>query len=73
MGLGASFLTLFAAEALGVKAGLGWYITWHREFTEYAKIYAALFIIAAVFSTIITLLFKLRDRVLSWQKGTIRW
>ena len=28
MGMGASFLTLIAAEMLGVKAGLGWYINW---------------------------------------------
>ena len=28
---------------------------------------------AAFFSTIMTLLFKLRDRALVWQKGIIKW
>jgi NitT/TauT family transport system permease protein len=73
MGLGASFLTLFAAEMLGVKAGLGYYVSWKSGWAEYSHVYAALIIIAAVFSMVMTLLFKLRDRVLAWQKGVIRW
>ena len=28
MGLGASFLTLVVAETVGVKSGLGWYVSW---------------------------------------------
>src|SRR5207237_2648437 len=28
MGLGASFLTLVVAESVGVKSGLGWYVSW---------------------------------------------
>src|SRR4029077_6383385 len=28
MGLGASFLTLVVAETVGVKSGLGWYLSW---------------------------------------------
>ena len=38
-----------------------------------AAVSAALVIMAAFFSTIMTLLFKMRDRVLSWQKGVIKW
>jgi NitT/TauT family transport system permease protein len=73
MGLGASFLTLVVAESMGVKSGLGWYIDWARTYAEYTKVYAALIIMAAFFSTIMTLLFKVRDRVLSYQKGVIKW
>ena len=73
MGLGASFLTLIVAETVGVKSGLGWYLSWAQGWAEYAKVFAALVIMAAFFSTIMTLLFKLRDRVLVWQKGTIKW
>jgi sulfonate transport system permease protein len=73
MGLGASFLTLVVAESVGVKSGLGWYVSWAQGWAEYGKVFAALIIMAAFFSTIMTLLFKLRDRVLVWQKGTIRW
>lgn len=73
MGLGTSFLTLVVAETVGVKSGLGWYVSWAQGWAEYGKVYAALIIMAAFFSTIMTLLFKLRDRVLVWQKGVIKW
>jgi NitT/TauT family transport system permease protein len=73
MGLGASFLTLVVAENVGVKSGLGWYLQWAQGWAEYGKVYAALVVMAAFFSTIMTVLFKMRDRVLVWQKGTIKW
>ena len=73
MGLGASFLTLVVAETVGVKSGLGWYVSWAQGWAEYGKVFAALIIMAAFFSTIMTLLFKMRDRVLVWQKGIIKW
>ena len=73
MGLGASFLTLIVAESVGVKSGLGWYVSWKQVYAEYGYVYAALVIMAAFFSTIMTLLFKVRDRVLGWQKGVIKW
>jgi NitT/TauT family transport system permease protein len=73
MGLGTSFLTLVVAETVGVKSGLGWYLSWAQGWAEYGKVYGALVIMAAFFSTIMTMLFKLRDRVLVWQKGTIKW
>lgn len=73
MGLSASFLTLVAAESVGVKAGLGYYINWAQTWAEYGKVFGALVIMAVFFSSIMTLLFKVRDRVLVWQKGTIKW
>ncbi|GEP45761.1 ABC transporter permease [Brevifollis gellanilyticus] len=73
MGLGAAFLTLVVAETVGVKSGLGWYLGWAKEWAEYGKVYSALVVMAVFFSTIMTALFKVRDRVLVWQKGTIKW
>jgi NitT/TauT family transport system permease protein len=73
MGLGASFLTLVVAESVGVKSGLGWYVSWAQGWAEYGKVFAALVIMAAFFSSIMTLLFKVRDIVLVWQKGIIKW
>ena len=73
MGLGASFLTLVVAESVGVKSGLGWYLSWAQGWAEYGKVYAALIIMAAFFSSVMTLLFKVRDVVLVWQKGVIKW
>jgi sulfonate transport system permease protein len=73
MGLGTSFLTLVVAENVGVKSGLGWYVSWAQGWAEYGKVFAALVIMAGFFSSIMTGLFKLRDRVLVWQKGVIKW
>ncbi len=39
----------------------------------YANMYAALLVMAFLCSGLITLLFRLRDRLLSWQKGLVRW
>ena len=73
MGLGASFLTLIVAETVGVQAGLGWYLTWQQGYVEFAKVYAAILIMAAFFSTLMTLLLWVRDQVLRWQKGVVKW
>ncbi|MDR2419093.1 MAG: ABC transporter permease subunit [Treponema sp.] len=72
-GTSSSFLTLMAAEMIGCKFGIGWYINWQRETMAYSQVYAALIVIAITFSLLINLQFKIRNRVLSWQKGTIRW
>lgn len=73
MGLGAAFLTLIAAETVGVSAGLGYYVRWRQAYCEYDKVYAALLVMAVFFSAVMTLLFKVRDRILVWQKGVIKW
>jgi NitT/TauT family transport system permease protein len=73
MGLGNSFAVLVVAEMLGVKAGLGWYLQWAQGWAAYANMYAALLLMAFLCSGLITLLFRLRDRLLSWQKGLVRW
>ena len=33
-----------------MKSGLGWYLKWQQGYVEYAKVYAALIIMAAFFS-----------------------
>jgi NitT/TauT family transport system permease protein len=73
MGLGASFSVLITAEMMGVKAGLGWYLQWAQGWAAYANMYAALLVMAVLCSGLITLLFAVRDRALSWQKGTVKW
>jgi NitT/TauT family transport system permease protein len=72
-GLGIAFVTLVIAEMLGVKAGIGWYINWTQGWGEYGKVWGALLVLALVFSGLISLLFKIKDRVLVWQKGLIKW
>ncbi len=69
----ASFITLVTAEMLGAKYGLGWYINWQKDMMAYAHVYAGLIVMSLVCYCIITLLFQLRDRILVWQKGVIKW
>ncbi len=72
-GICSSFITLMTAEMIGAKYGIGWYVNWQKEMMSYSNVYAGLLIIAVLCSCLITLLFKLRDRVLVWQKGVIKW
>lgn len=64
---------LVVAEMLGVKAGLGWYLQWAQGWAAYDNMYAALLLMALMCSTLITILFKIRDRLLGWQQGTVKW
>ncbi len=73
MGLGASFAVLIVAEMMGVKAGLGFYLQWAQGWAAYANLYAALILMALLFSGLISLLFSVRDYLLAWQKGIVRW
>jgi len=73
MGLGASFSTLVVAEMMGVKSGIGWYLQWAQGWAAYANMYAALLIMALACSGLISGLFRLRDHLLAWQKGAMKW
>ena len=73
MGLGSAFAVLVVAEMLGVKAGLGWYMQWAQGWGAYGNMYAALLMLALMCSGLVTLLFRVRDRLLAWQKGMVRW
>jgi len=64
---------LVVAEMLGVRSGLGWYLSWAQGWAAYGNMYAALLVMALMCSGLITLLFRARDRLLSWQKGVVKW
>ena len=68
-----SFATLMAVEMNGNSSGIGWYINWQKSVMMFDGVYAGLVIIAAMCSICLTLLFRMRDRVLVWQKGVIKW
>lgn len=72
-GITAAFLTLMTAEMIGVKFGIGWYINWQRETMSYANVWAGLIVIAITCSLAVTILFRVRDKLLTWQKGVIKW
>ena len=72
-GICAAFIALMTAEMFGAKYGIGWYISWQKAMMMYAGVYAGLIMIAVFCTVIITALFKVRKRLLGWQKGLIKW
>lgn len=73
MGTCMSFIVLVTAEMIGAKYGLGWYVNWQKEMMSYANVYAGLILIAGSFCLFMALLFKVRNHILAWQKGVIKW
>ncbi|MEU4415671.1 ABC transporter permease [Nocardia salmonicida] len=73
MGLGASLAALAVAELLGVRDGLGWYIQWTKGWAAYPRMYAAIIIMVLVCRLLMLILFRVRNRALSWQKDLVRW
>lgn len=72
-GICAAFIALMTAEMFGAKYGIGWYISWQKAMMMYSGVYAGLILIAFFCTAIITVLFKVRGKVLGWQKGLIKW
>lgn len=68
-----SFATLMAVEMNGNSSGIGWYINWQKSVMMYDGVYAGLTLIAVICSLTLTVLFRIRDKVLVWQKGVIKW
>lgn len=68
-----SFATLMAVEMNGNSSGIGWYINWQKSVMKYDGVYAGLILIAAICSLTLTALCLIRDKVLVWQKGIIKW
>ena len=68
-----SFITLMTAEMIGAKYGIGWYVNWQKDMLSFANVYAGLIVIAITFTILVTILFRVRDHLLVWQKGVIKW
>lgn len=68
-----SFIVLLTAEMIGAKYGLGWYVNWQKEMMSYANVYAGLILIATSFCLFMAVLFRIKNHILAWQKGVIKW
>ena len=60
------------AEMMGVKAGLGWYITWVKSWALYNNMFASLIIICLIFTFVTKILNMVKKRVLRWQIGVTK-
>ncbi|MFT4043743.1 MAG: ABC transporter permease subunit [Gordonia sp. (in: high G+C Gram-positive bacteria)] len=73
MGLCGSFVSLTVAENFGVNSGLGWYLNWKKSWGDFPGVYAGLTVLIVVCGVLLTLLFRLREWVLRWEKELSRW
>lgn len=66
--LGLSFTMLVISEMMGAKVGLGWYINWARGVGNYTQVYAAIVIMAVLFSLIFVISNKFQTYFLRWRE-----
>lgn len=66
-----AFVMLVISEMMGQPGGLGYYINAAKVWSSYYKVFAAIVIMAILFSLITKLLSLIQDRALRWQKGVI--
>lgn len=69
---GFAFTTLVMAEMMGQPGGLGYYINASKVWSAYYKVFAAILVMAVLFSFITWILNIIQKRVLRWQRGLIK-
>ncbi|WP_054680580.1 ABC transporter permease [Microbacterium sp. No. 7] len=73
MALGSAFATLVVAENFGVNSGLGYFLNWKKSFGDFPGLYAGIIVLIVVCGLALTLLFRIRNYVLRWEKELTRW
>lgn len=69
---GYAFTTLVMAEMMGQPGGLGYYINASKVWSAYYKVFAAIIVMAILFSIITWVLELIESRALRWQKGVLK-
>ena len=67
-----SFTTLVMAEMMGQPGGLGYYINASKVWSAYYKVFAAIVVMAILFSLITKLVGLIKAHALRWQRGVIK-
>jgi NitT/TauT family transport system permease protein len=67
-----AFTTLVMAEMMGQPGGLGYYINASKVWSAYYKVFAAIIVMAVLFSLIMHGIGLIQSRVLRWQKGLVK-
>ena len=69
---GFAFTTLVMSEMMGQPGGLGYYINASKVWSAYYKVFAAILVMAILFSAIMKVIGAIQGRALRWQKGVVR-
>lgn len=67
-----SFTCLVMAEMMGQPGGLGYYINVVKVWAAYYKVFAAILVMAVMFSVILAALNIIKSHVLRWQEGQFK-
>ncbi|MBQ7901184.1 MAG: ABC transporter permease subunit [Clostridia bacterium] len=67
-----AFTTLVMAEMMGQPGGLGYYINASKVWSAYYKVFAAIIVMAVLFSLITKAVGLIESRVLRWQRGLVK-
>lgn len=67
-----AFTTLVMAEMMGQPGGLGYYINASKVWSAYYKVFAAIIVMAILFSLITAAVGFIESRVLRWQRGLLK-
>lgn len=69
---GFAFTTLVMSEMMGQPGGLGYYINASKVWSAYYKVFAAIIVMAVLFSAIMKGIGVIQNRVLRWQRGLVK-
>ncbi len=67
-----AFTTLVICEMMGQPGGLGYYINASRVWSAYYKVFAAIIIMAILFSLIMRGIGAIQNWILRWQRGLVK-
>lgn len=67
-----AFTTLVVSEMMGQPGGLGYYINASKAWSAYYKVFAAIIVMAILFSLIMKMIGAIQNRVLRWQRGLVK-
>ncbi|MDR0840985.1 MAG: ABC transporter permease [Christensenellaceae bacterium] len=67
-----AFTTLVMSEMMGQPGGLGYYINASKVWSAYYKVFAAIIVMAILFSLIMKGMGMLQNHVLRWQRGLVK-
>ena len=73
MALAGSFGALSAAELCGVKSGLALAVSTWGTIANFGVVFAYVLAMIIIFATLTALMFAVRNWLLRWQKGLVRW
>lgn len=73
MSLSGSFGALAAAELCGVGTGLALAVRMMGTIANFGVVFAYVFAMILIFSTLTAIMFAVRNWLLRWQKGLVRW